>query len=147
MLVRWNDRPTPRRAMRQAGAPATSRPSSKMRPALGFRAPANRLTSVVLPAPFGPMTACNSPCCREIETSRTAASPPKLRLKACVASTVLPRDASAMALDLGSLPLRRGGAAQPMAGPARQFDAAQAIGQRQHHDQNNQSFHQQLALG
>ena len=66
--------------MRQAGSPATSRPISSMRPAVGLISPESMLTSVVLPAPLGPMTACSSPWRSEMETSRTATSPPKTRV-------------------------------------------------------------------
>src|SRR2546423_14247240 len=38
-----------------------SRPSNRMRPALGASSPAICATKVVLPAPFGPMIACTSP--------------------------------------------------------------------------------------
>ena len=40
---------------------AISRPSKRMLPASGAISPASWLTSVVLPAPLGPMTACTSP--------------------------------------------------------------------------------------
>ena len=58
MLVRWYERPIPRRAMRCAGQPATSSPSTRMRRPTAGSAPDSRLVKVVLPAPFGPMIAC-----------------------------------------------------------------------------------------
>src|SRR5262249_49573891 len=41
------------------------------------KSPDSTLIKVVLPAPLGPMTACNSPTPTSRETSSTAASPPK----------------------------------------------------------------------
>ena len=38
-----------------------ARPPASMRPGVGAISPDSRLTSVDLPAPFGPMTACSSP--------------------------------------------------------------------------------------
>src|ERR671922_900149 len=54
----------------------TSRPNSSMRPAVTGKAPATRLNSVVLPAPFGPMSARRSPGRTASSTPSTARSPP-----------------------------------------------------------------------
>src|SRR5919109_2456857 len=54
----------------------TSRPNSSMRPAVTGSAPATRLNSVVLPAPFGPMSARRSPGRTASSTPSTARSPP-----------------------------------------------------------------------
>ena len=84
-LVRWNDRPTPARAMRQAGQPVTSCPATSRRPALGGSSPDSRFTSVLLPAPLGPMTACRQPRSSASDTPPTAARPPnrRTRFSAC----------------------------------------------------------------
>ena len=49
-----------------------SRPSKVMAPEVGGKNPLIRLKKVVLPAPFGPMMAHNSPLATLSETSRTA---------------------------------------------------------------------------
>jgi hypothetical protein len=57
----WNvrDRPILTRAL--GARCVTSRPRSKTWPTVGLRTPVRRLISVVLPAPFGPMSACLAP--------------------------------------------------------------------------------------
>ena len=47
-------------------------PSNRMRPELGDEEPLIILKNVVLPAPFGPITARNSPGSTVIDTSLTA---------------------------------------------------------------------------
>src|SRR6516225_6274873 len=55
-----------------------------MLPEVGTRSPERTLTSVLLPAPFGPITACSSPTAKWSETLSTAVSPRK-RLVSCTA--------------------------------------------------------------
>src|SRR5438128_1263611 len=64
--------------MRCGFQPAISTPSSRILPPLGTSSPDNRLMTVDLPAPFGPISAWISPRPRLSDRSRTAASPPKL---------------------------------------------------------------------
>src|ERR1700738_699751 len=52
-----------------------------MAPECGGSWPVNWLISVVLPAPFGPMIACNSPCATSSETLSVAAMPPNRRTR------------------------------------------------------------------
>src|SRR5579871_2729551 len=54
-----------------------SRPARKMLPECGIKCPVNWLISVVLPAPLGPMMACNSPCATSSERLSVATMPPK----------------------------------------------------------------------
>ena len=61
MLAIWKARPTPRRTISGADSPAMSSPPSRIRPASGRSAPVMRLKKVVLPAPFGPITAVSEP--------------------------------------------------------------------------------------
>src|SRR5689334_25444286 len=61
MLVIWNERASPFRARRAAERSVTSSPAKAMRPPSGRRLPASWPMKVVLPAPFGPITACVSP--------------------------------------------------------------------------------------
>ncbi len=79
-LVRWNERPIPARARRQDGQPATSAPCRCRRPPVGGSSPASRLVRVDLPAPFGPITACNSPTFSAMSTASTATRAPKRRV-------------------------------------------------------------------
>src|ERR1043166_9509807 len=73
----WNVRATPIAAMREGRSPVMSRPSSSMLPLLGWNSPLTMLSSVVLPAPFGPMIETISPCPTKTVTSSTARTPPK----------------------------------------------------------------------
>src|SRR5215212_10348041 len=50
-----------------------------MLPACGSSCPVNWLISVVLPAPFGPMIACNSPLATSSEAWSVATMPPNRR--------------------------------------------------------------------
>src|ERR1700674_5383358 len=52
-----------------------------MVPALGANCPVNWLISVVLPAPFGPMIACNSPLAISSERLSVATMPPNRRTR------------------------------------------------------------------
>src|SRR5262249_31687402 len=67
----------PRRASRCGGSPTISVPSYAMRPSLGARKPAIIANSVVLPAPFGPISAVMRPASAASETRLTASRPPK----------------------------------------------------------------------
>ena len=57
----WKVRPSPARASRAGEQPVTSTPSSKTVPESGAWKPLRTLTSVVLPAPFGPISPSASP--------------------------------------------------------------------------------------
>ena len=67
----------PRQTRRAGSRSVTSSPSNMMRPDVGVRKPLIRLKNVVLPAPFGPMTARSSPGSTVIDTSSTATRLPK----------------------------------------------------------------------
>src|SRR5262249_1802356 len=74
-------------ARRWLGQRVTSRPNSSTSPEVAGRMPVTRLNSVVLPAPFGPITALRSPDITARSTPRTARKPPKLLLKALSSRT------------------------------------------------------------
>ncbi len=59
-----------------AGRPASSAPSSAMRPARGAMSPEIARSSVVLPAPLGPTTATASPWATRRLTSQSAVNAP-----------------------------------------------------------------------
>ena len=70
------ERPGETVAAAPAGAPrVTSCPSSSTVPAVGRSKPVRRLTSVDLPAPFGPISPTTSCRCSSSVTSRSAARP------------------------------------------------------------------------
>src|SRR5918993_4402495 len=76
-VVSWNVRTTPLRATACGLRPLISSPLKSTRPAVGWRNEAISLNSVLLPAPFGPMTERISPSSTSKLTSLTAISPPK----------------------------------------------------------------------
>jgi len=57
----WNVRATPRRLSTSGRSPVIARPSKRTSPVSGARKPVTRLKSVVLPAPFGPMSPTIAP--------------------------------------------------------------------------------------
>src|SRR6185295_9812029 len=75
MLVIWNERASPFLERAGAGKRVMSSPANRMRPESGCSIPESWLISVVLPAPFGPITACVSP-------SRTSRSTPSVACRA-----------------------------------------------------------------
>jgi hypothetical protein len=70
-------RAIPRATRRSAESAVTSRPSKWIVPVVGAKRPLTRLKKVVLPAPFGPMIARNSPGSIASDTSSIAARLPK----------------------------------------------------------------------
>ncbi len=141
MLVRWNERATPACAMRGAEVPVTGRPSSVIVPEVGGSSPESRLTSVDLPAPLGPITACSSPRLSAIETSRTAASPPNdLRQQLGL------QNRGRVVFHVPARSLREA-AAPRRADEARPADAGEAAGERQHDGEDDDALEQQFALG
>src|SRR6476646_5181607 len=62
-----------------------STPSSAMLPAVGRSRPETRLNSVVLPAPFGPITARSSPSRTSSPTPETIVAPPMSSPRSCTA--------------------------------------------------------------
>src|SRR3954451_3937113 len=77
--VIWNDRASPSRLRRYAGSLVTSRPAKRMVPEFGDNCPVSWLISVVLPAPLGPMIACNSPLMTSSDRLSVAVMPPNRR--------------------------------------------------------------------
>ncbi len=59
--ISWNARARPWSASATGPTPAMLRPMNSTSPAVGVSSPVSRLTSVVLPAPFGPTTETSSP--------------------------------------------------------------------------------------
>src|SRR6202162_5210630 len=90
MLVRWKDRPMPRRQRSCGAMPVTSRPLKLMLPASGRRWPVMRLKSVVLPAPLGPMMALIEPRATLKLTPPRAWKPSKLLLRSRTSSNLSP---------------------------------------------------------
>src|SRR5581483_4994322 len=65
----------------------TSRPPRTMRPAEGRISPESWATSVVFPAPFGPITACVSPAASSRSMASLAVTPPKRFVSPCTSSS------------------------------------------------------------
>jgi hypothetical protein len=61
-----------------------------MAPEVGGKNPEIRLKKVVLPAPFGPMMAHNSPFATDSDTSRTATRLPNLFVTVLMSRTFMP---------------------------------------------------------
>src|SRR5882757_829810 len=118
----------PRSPRLSAAKPVTLWSPRKMSPLVGFRSPERRLTRVVFPAPFGPMTAWISPIAKSSDTSLTAARPPKRFESATVRSAI-----SAMI----ALPLWHHARHQPLQ-PARE---------RQHDRDDDQALDQLPVFG
>src|SRR5436189_1933143 len=64
-----------------------SSPPKRIRPDCDESSPVNCPISVVLPAPFGPMMACSSPCGTASMTSSEAITPPKRLVSPSIASS------------------------------------------------------------
>ena len=73
----WLARATPDRAIRSVGQPRTERPSSRMSPESGRISPSSVFSSVLLPAPLGPITPMTSPGSMVRSRSSMAVTPPK----------------------------------------------------------------------
>src|SRR5580704_8946454 len=74
--VIWNERARPSAARRSGRSAVMSWPAKKTRPASGAISPASWPIRVVLPAPFGPITACSSPAPTASAMSSDATMPP-----------------------------------------------------------------------
>src|SRR6185312_4037705 len=76
----WKLRARPRRATAGGLSPVIGAPASTTEPESGVMKPETSENSVVLPAPFGPITARISPSRTSNDTRSTAVRPPKLLL-------------------------------------------------------------------
>src|SRR5262245_31639319 len=72
----WNVRASPRRTRSCGPSAVMSSPARKICPALGATMPVIRLMSVVLPAPFGPISATRAPTGSSISIPRRTGSEP-----------------------------------------------------------------------
>src|SRR5690606_4724005 len=77
----WKVRTKPRAERLCTGSEVMSWPSRWMVPLDGRRTPVNKLTKVVLPAPFGPIKACRAPLTRFSETLLVAIRPPNFLVR------------------------------------------------------------------
>src|SRR3954467_2397930 len=78
-LVSWNVRTTPSRATWYGLSLPSGRPLNDQVPVFGWSKPVSRLNSVVLPAPFGPISPVMPPRWISRWSTDTAVSPPKVR--------------------------------------------------------------------
>src|SRR4051794_2894029 len=86
-LVSWKVRTTPRRATWWGLSLPRSRPSKDQVPVLGWSNPVSRLNSVVLPAPFGPISPVIPPRWTSRWSTATAVRPPKVRITPSTTTT------------------------------------------------------------
>src|SRR5262245_13426961 len=91
----------PSRHRRAAPKVVTSAPSKRMLPAFGRSDPASTLSSVVLPAPFGPTipTASSLPSVKSTSSSTTSA-PKRFRMPLAARSGVMCSHSAAVRLQL-----------------------------------------------
>src|SRR6185503_670537 len=87
------------RARREADRTVTSVPAKRTVPASGRRLPASWLMKVVLPAPFGPITACVSPSATSKSMPSLAFSAPKFLTRFLTSSIGLVEDAGETAAE------------------------------------------------
>ncbi len=73
----WNVRAMPSRLIWNGRRPTSERPPNRMSPELGRYTPVIRLNTLVLPAPFGPISDTSERLATVAERSPTAVSPPK----------------------------------------------------------------------
>ena len=76
MCTSWKARAMPRLASFTGPMPAMSSPLKRTTPRVGLSRPVRTLTSVVLPAPFGPTIETSSPSATESVTSSSATKLP-----------------------------------------------------------------------
>src|SRR5438105_4609014 len=74
--------------------------------------PQMQFSTLVLPAPLGPMSASNSPAPSENETRSSTCRPPKVRRSARSSSSAIPAPAAAILLDVAVAAPRTAGAAE-----------------------------------
>src|SRR4051794_11342684 len=66
--------------------------------------PLTQLSTLVLPAPFGPISANSSPGSTASETPSSTVRPPKRSERASIASSAIPSPAAAILLDVAIAP-------------------------------------------
>src|SRR5688572_11434294 len=76
-LVIWNERIRPARERRWDGQRVMSAPPKRTLPASGINSPLSWAMKVVLPAPFGPMSACTPRAATLRSMASFATTPPK----------------------------------------------------------------------
>src|SRR5215468_3581703 len=66
--------------------------------------PLTQLSTLVLPAPFGPITANSSPAGTASETRSSTVRPPKRRVSSSISNSAIPSPAAAILLDVAIAP-------------------------------------------
>src|SRR6266566_81675 len=74
--------------------------------------PLTQLSTLVLPAPFGPMSANSSPFSTASDTPSSTVRPPKRNVRCSTASSAIPSPAAAVLLDVAVAPALAAGAAE-----------------------------------
>src|SRR5262249_37938525 len=107
----WNVRASPSRAITCGSRPAMSSPRKRIAPS-PREMPLTQLSTLVLPAPLGPMSANSSPCSTARDTPSSTVRPPKRRVRCSTASSAIPSPAAAVLLDVAVAPAFAAGAAE-----------------------------------
>src|SRR3954452_8882003 len=128
MFTSWNERDMPRRASSTGPTPAISLPRNRTSPILGASSPVTTLTSVVLPAPFGPTIETNSPSLTRNETLLSALNAPKT-LVTLMVSNKGPSAWSGCILPTSPAPVCQG------------FDSARKTLRHEEHEKNEHAAH------
>ena len=108
----WNVRPNPRRHSPLGRSPVTVSPRKRMVPRSGSKNPFSTLNSVVLPAPFGPITPRISRSRTSKLTSDSACSPMNAFHTSRTSSSTVDVGALAGVVSIGGSVTARAGAAR-----------------------------------
>src|SRR5712691_106091 len=126
----WKVRPMPRRHASSGVTPSMRAPAKRIVPSSGGNAPAIILNSVVLPAPFGPITAKIAPSGTVKLTSWTARTPLKRFDRPCTSR---------------STPMSRLAAGRQAQGPRQR--RPHAVRDHDHHDEKTDAVEHLLGAG
>src|SRR3546814_4267880 len=122
----WNTRATPAWLIRCGDRPSSEVPLNSTLPVSCFRRPTKQLSSVDLPAPFGPMMACTEPSSTVRLTSLRARRPAKLLFTFLTCRMLMagPSFGAVRLLDRHPGPVRLGPAAEQAGQPRKSLDHA-----------------------
>ncbi len=115
----WYTMPMPSSRATTGLAMACSRPSTSTLPLVGRWKPATHFTSVLLPAPFSPSSACTVPGATFRFTSRRASNPPKRMPRPQVSSDMAPRPRGSAPMGVAGASIMRSLPARPARARAR----------------------------
>src|SRR5882672_7347519 len=130
MFTSWKARDIPSLANSTGPMPAMSRPMKRTSPTVGRIRPVTTLTSVVLPAPFGPTIETNSPSLTRNDTLLSALNAPKAFVTLMVSNSGAVEDAGTGCISLPSLAL-----------VDKRLDRARQALRHEHHQKHQHAAH------